>query len=65
MHYKDITPEVRIAYTGDPYSGDDIIVEQLIETVWVKKRSFNSLGDNYAYTNANTAAFKLISKRPQ
>lgn len=42
-----------------PFDGDDLIVEQRRDEQWVRVCSFNSLSDDYAYTNASNCARRL------
>lgn len=58
---KAITDNIRIRYEGD-YGCDDIHVEYILNDEWKKYRSFNSLSDNYAHTEAKKAAFNLQSQ---
>lgn len=63
MSINQITDKVRINYNGSPLEvAYDIKVEQLIDGVWTMVRGFNSLSDDYAYTNANEAATAIISR---
>ena len=63
MSIKQITETVRINYDGSPFNvAYDVKVEQLINGVWAVVRGFNSLSDDYAYTNANDAARSIASK---
>ena len=62
MSIKQITETVRINYDGSPFDvAYDVKVEQLIEGEWKMVRGFNSLSDDYAYTNANNAARSIAS----
>ena len=36
----------------DPRHQNDVVVEKLYEGEWVEMMSFNSLSNDYAYTNA-------------
>lgn len=56
--------KVRIVHTGRPaapFVDDDILVETLVDGKWKFYRSFNSLSDDYAHTNAREAA-ELVLK---
>ena len=62
MTIKQITETVRINYDGSPFDvAYDVKVEQLIDGEWKMVRGFNSLSDDYAYTNANNAARSIVS----
>jgi hypothetical protein len=53
--------KVRIVHNGSPFTEVyDIKVEWLQEGEWVLYRGFNSLSDDYALTNAKTAAGHAI-----
>lgn len=63
MSIKQITETVRINYDGSPFDvAYDVKVEQLIDGEWKMVQGFNSLSDDYAYTNANHAARSIASK---
>jgi hypothetical protein len=55
--------KVRVRHASVDLGDDDILVEKLVDGVWIKHRSFNSLGDNYAHTNAKQCAFKLSTEK--
>jgi hypothetical protein len=60
---KQITETVRINYDGSPFDvAYDVKVEQLVDGEWKMVQGFNSLSDDYAYTNANNAARSIASK---
>ena len=62
MSIKQITETVRINYDGSPFDvAYDVKVEQLVEGEWKMVQGFNSLSDDYAYTNANNAARSIVS----
>ena len=62
MSIKQITETVRINYDGSPFDVTyDVKVEQLVDGEWKMVRGFNSLSDDYAYTNANNAARAIVS----
>lgn len=62
MSIKQISDTVRINYDGSPFDvAYDVKVEQLIDDVWATTIGFNSLSDDYAYTNANEAAQRIVS----
>lgn len=57
MTIKQITETVRINYDGSPFDvAYDVKVEQLTDSEWKMVAGFNSLSDDYAYTNAAKAA---------
>jgi hypothetical protein len=59
---KQITETVRINYDGSPFDvAYDVKVEQLVDGEWKMMCGFNSLSDDYAYTNANNAARSIAS----
>ena len=63
MSIKQITETVRINYDGSPFDvAYDVKVEQLVDGEWKMVQGFNSLSDDYAYTNANNAARSIASK---
>ena len=54
---------VRVISLGDPFNnGADVQVQVLKSETWAFYRGFNSLSDDYAYTNAILAASELIAK---
>ena len=62
MSIKQITETIRINYDGSPFDvAYDVKVEQLVEGEWKMVQGFNSLSDDYAYTNANNAARSIVS----
>lgn len=62
MSISQITETVRINYDGSPFDvAYDVKVEQLVEGKWVMVQGFNSLSDDYAYTNAKNAARSIVS----
>lgn len=54
---------IRVRHEGDPrLVASDIVVEQRASTEsdeWVKVAGFNSMSDDYAFTNARQAATAL------
>ena len=63
MSIKQITETVRINYEGSPFDvAYDVKVERLVDGEWKMVRGFNSLSDDYAYTNANNAAQDAVSR---
>jgi len=60
---KQITETVRINYDGSPFDvAYDVKVEQLSDGEWKMVSGFNSLSDDYAYTNAANAARRIASQ---
>jgi hypothetical protein len=58
----EISPSVRITYLGSPLEhANDVLVEVLnLETKqWAVYVSYNSMSDDYAYTNARNVANAL------
>ncbi len=54
---------VRIVHSGDPMQTSyDIRVEWLVNGNWELYHGFNSLSDDYAYTNSKEAANRAIKK---
>jgi hypothetical protein len=54
---------VRVVSLGDPYTQvADIVVEIKAGNQWEYYAGFNSLSDDYAYTNAKEAAGRAIKK---
>ena len=52
---------VRVISKGDPFKhSSDVVVERMVDGVWVSYQGFNSLSDDYAYTNARECAFDLV-----
>lgn len=52
---------VRVVSKGDPFQhSSDIHVERLLDGSWIQHQGFNSLSDDYAYTNARECAFDLV-----
>lgn len=63
MSIRQFGDRIRINYDGSPFDvAYDVKVEQLVDGEWKMVRGFNSLSDDYAYTNANNAAQDLIRK---
>ena len=51
---------VRVVRDGDPFtSASDIKVETLVDGVWKYHTGYNSLSDDYAYTNAMDTALRV------
>ena len=59
MTIKQISDKVRIVYEGRPFNANDISVEQLVDGVWIKTVSFDSMSDDFAYTHASDTARKI------
>ena len=58
-----ISENVRIRREGSPFDvANDIIVEVLRDGVWEYYQGFNSLSDDYAFTNARESAFRAEKK---
>ncbi len=54
---------VRVISLGDPFKNSyDIQVQVKTDDVWNLYHGFNSLSDDYAYTNAREAAGRAIAK---
>lgn len=54
---------VRIVHAGDPFStAYDIRVEWMQAGQWELYHGFNSLSDDYAFTNSQEAAGRAIKK---
>lgn len=52
---------VRIVHLGSPFEhASDIVVETLQDGVWTRYAGFNSLSDDYAFTNSQQAAGRAI-----
>lgn len=56
---------VRVRFTDDWRAGDDVIVERLSGSEWIRVAGFNSMADDYAYTNAAGIARKLQAQYDQ
>lgn len=55
--------KVRIVHDGSPFEvSHDIKVEWLVEGEWKLYQGFNSLSDDYAFTNSREAAGRAIKK---
>ena len=55
----------RVIDTGiSPFDGDDLVVQQRDATTgeWVQMRTFNSLSDDYAYTNARNSMQAIAAR---
>jgi hypothetical protein len=51
---------VRVRIEGNPFDNAyDVFVDQLIGDQYVNKHKYNSMSDDYAYTNARNAATAL------
>jgi hypothetical protein len=54
---------VRIVHDGSPFDvAYDIKVEWLVDGEWQLYHGFNSLSDDYAFTNSREAAGRAIKK---
>jgi hypothetical protein len=54
---KNISATVRINSSGDPFKDSyDLIVEVLVDSEWKCYQGFNTLSNDYAYTEARAAA---------
>lgn len=54
---------VRIVHDGSPFdTAYDVKVEWLVEGKWKLYHGFNSLSDDYAFTNSQEAASRAIKK---
>ena len=56
---------VRVVSGGNPFKDAyDIVVEQRLHSnhAWMFYQGFNSLSDDYAYTNAKECAFRLVKQ---
>ena len=54
---------VRIVHDGSPFdTAYDIKVEWLLDGEWQLYHGFNSLSDDYAFTNSQEAAGRAIKK---
>ena len=55
--------QVRIVYLGEPMDYASNILVQTLEAdgTWKRYAGFNSLSDDYAYTNAREAADRAIA----
>lgn len=55
--------KVRIVHAGSPFNvAYDVRVEWLVNDEWELFRGFNSLSDDYAFTNSREAAGRAIKK---
>ena len=51
------TAKVRTINAGDPFKDQyDLIVEVLVDGVWTYYQGFNTLSNDYAYSEARAAA---------
>ena len=54
---------VRVRYDGNPMDyAYDVFVDQLVNDEWEVYTQYNSMSDDYAYTNAKQAAKGLQSR---
>jgi len=70
MDIQNISADVRIVYhpVSAARSGDDVVIEQRVDGRWIRASGFNSLSDDYAYTNAQASANRLaeqLLRQPQ
>ena len=57
----NVTENVRIRSEGSPFEvTSDVIVEVLRDGAWEYYQGFNSLSDDYAFTNAREAAKRAV-----
>ncbi len=55
--------QVRIVHDGSPFdTAYDVKVEWLVDGEWELYHGFNSLSDDYAFTNSREAAGRAIKK---
>ena len=55
--------KVRIVHDGSPFDvAYDVKVEWLVDGEWKLYHGFNSLSDDYAFTNSREAAGRAIKK---
>jgi hypothetical protein len=55
--------QVRIVHDGSPFdTAFDVKVEWLVDGEWELYHGFNSLSDDYAFTNSREAAGRAIKK---
>ena len=55
--------QVRIVHDGSPFdTAYDVKVEWLVDGKWELYHGFNSLSDDYAFTNSREAAGRAIKK---
>ena len=55
--------QVRIVHDGSPFDvAYDVKVEWLVDGKWELYHGFNSLSDDYAFTNSREAAGRAIKK---
>jgi len=55
--------QVRIVHDGSPFdTAYDVKVEWLVDGEWKLYHGFNSLSDDYAFTNSREAAGRAIKK---
>ena len=56
--------KVRIVHDGSPFdTAYDVKVEWLVDGKWELFRGFNSLSDDYAFTNSREAAGRAIKMK--
>jgi hypothetical protein len=61
--FENYGSNVRVRYDGNPMDNAyDVFVDELQGTEWVPVNKFNSMSDDYAYTNAKQAAKGLQSR---
>ena len=54
---------VRIVHNGSPFdTAYDVRVEWLVDGKWQLYHGFNSLSDDYAFTNSREAAGRAVKK---
>lgn len=50
----------RVVSSGNtPFEGDDVLVQQRVDDDWKQVASYNSLSDDYAFTNARDRAQQI------
>ena len=61
--FENYGSNVRVRYDGNPMDNAyDVFVDELRGSEWVEVVKFNSMSDDYAYTNAKQAAKGLQSR---
>jgi hypothetical protein len=60
LRYDSYGPNVRVRFEGNPMDNAyDVFVDQLANDEWEVFSKYNSMSDDYAYTNARQAASAL------
>lgn len=62
MEHTAYGPHVRVTNTGDPWAGEDIIVERKVGDTWERVYGTNSMSNDWAYTESHRIASRAATQ---